>query len=66
MCECGRVMPSFGLPGQHPRDAKWCHICPTRPPESVNVVTTKRCECGKASKPTMGLQGDAPSQARWW
>mmetsp|Transcript_46510 Transcript_46510/g.149231 ORF Transcript_46510/g.149231 Transcript_46510/m.149231 type:complete len:134 (+) Transcript_46510:2776-3177(+) len=62
-CECGKARPSFGMPGDAPKDAKWCSVCPGRVEGAVNVVN-KKCECGKA-RPSFGTPGDAPKDAKW-
>eukprot|EP00873_Tetraselmis_striata_P016594 jgi/Tetstr1/436858/TSEL_002733.t1 len=62
-CECGVRQPSFGLPEEDRSPARWCSVCPAKPPTAVNV-TGKRCECG-ARQPSFGLPGEGRSSARW-
>ena len=60
-CECGKAQPSFGNPGDKPKDARWCAKC--KPATAVDVVS-KKCECGKA-RPSFGNPGDKPKDAKW-
>ena len=60
-CECGKAQPSFGNPGDKPKDARWCAKC--KPATAVDVVS-KKCECGKAY-PSFGNPGDKPKDAKW-
>ena len=59
--KCGETQPSFGNPGDKPKDAKWCLTC--KPETAVNVKS-KKCECGKA-RPIFGNPGDKPKDAKW-
>mmetsp|Transcript_19753 Transcript_19753/g.62841 ORF Transcript_19753/g.62841 Transcript_19753/m.62841 type:complete len:115 (+) Transcript_19753:413-757(+) len=51
----------MAMPGQRPKDAKWCSRCPTKPFGAVDVVN-KKCECGLGA-PSLGVPGEAT--ARW-
>ena len=63
MCQCGAKQPTFGLPGEEPKDARCCSLCPTKPHQAINVVK-KRCMC-RAKRPTYALPGEEPKDARW-
>jgi hypothetical protein len=61
--KCGKTRPSFGNPGDKPKDAKWCKKC--KPETAVDVKNTKKCEkCGKA-QPSYGNPGDKFKNAKW-
>ena len=62
-CQCRRSQPSFGLPGETRKEARWCARCPDKPATAVNVKSP-RCECG-LRVPTMGLKGAQRNSARW-
>jgi len=55
--------PSFGLPGDLRKHARWCSTCPTKAPNAIDVVS-KKCECGLV-KPSFGLPGERRRDARW-
>ena len=62
-CECGTSFPSFGMPGEKCRDARWCAKCPTKDPAAVNVAL-KMCHCGQ-SRPSYGLPMESARDVRW-
>ena len=62
-CECGKRIPCYGFLGQTSGEAKWCSVCPTRPPETFNIMR-RRCECGATATPKFGLQGWEAHEAK--
>jgi len=55
LCECNvMAKPYFGLPGDHPKDARWCSRCPSKPSNAINIVDRK-CKCNKVA--TFGFSG---------
>lgn len=61
-CECGRCLPSFGMPGTRVGEARWCARCPGRPAAAVNVKI-RRCECGKVGR--QQVQGLNTADVSW-
>ena len=59
-CECGRAVPSFGLPGE-PR--WWCARCPSKPQRAVLVHKKRKSSANTTSRPP-GRARQAPSNAQ--
>ncbi len=41
-CECGKTQPSFGLPGDAAKDARWCAECQNPMQRLVDSINEQR------------------------